>query len=220
MLRIILIGILLSGCAMMPKHRVDVSAALREKPVNEVYIFQPVFPDKVKRSRPNDLQKMLPENQAESAKILHQLLCANIADKLMIHFGYLEYIGDESSVAWAEKIGEESARGCILLKTESYNLPVESVLIVGVVTYGYEDIQWILDTAFYGLGPWRVGKPKWTHTCRLIALLVRPQDGKILMSVEHEESLTAEQKNPALLDEATQKTIKIIADAIPAPSVE
>jgi hypothetical protein len=229
--KVLLLG-LLAGCASSPKHAVNVSPELRAHPVRRVYIFDPAFPNKVKRRLPDDFAEMAPENQpASAAIILSELATALMAGKagqaLPKPLTALATLGASLTVdstyfppagarEWAAGIAADLAKVRVPLGVEPQPVPVEAALIVGVPVYGTENSQFTVQILW--LKPTRLGSPKWEHVCDLQAILVDPRTGGILLDIRHETRLTSGSNDPATLLNATRETARAIADAFPAPA--
>ncbi len=217
----ILLGLafLLSGCALMPIHDVDVSDGLRRNPVHNIYIARPVFPLKFKRARSVDFQEMLPENQVQSAQTILSVFGGMLGNKVCLNFPMSDMPTDAEE-PWINTTLNQ-LRKYVPLRVDpdvNPNFKPESVLFIIVSFYGYSDGQLVISSVFTGNKEFRVGPPKWYPECHLTAVLVRPSDGKILMSVEDKESSYPDYfntKDPAMLDKILRKTIATFTDALP-----
>jgi hypothetical protein len=212
------LAIFLNGCAFMPVHSVNVSEELQKNPVRNIIVFSPQFPDKLPNSnedipRPESYREMLPENQAISKE--HILMNLRKSAKTTLNLIFDFESKNLEIEKWAAAISKKLAKGITPLKVDSTDLNVEAVLLIGVVSYGYVDEQFMWRSIFSK--PKRLGKPKWVHVCHLNVMLIRPRDGKILMTVEHKEKISSTERNPKFLEEVTQKTFAVIADAFPSP---
>ncbi len=207
----LLISAVLSGCAYTPKHEVDISAAMREAPVRQVHVLAPFFPKDVKRQDPKDFREMLPENQASSATTLQEALKRALGASVSIDSAW---VPDAKTLAWAKAVSEELLIQRIPLGVASATIPVESVLITGVIAYGMEKDQMFIHFLPFlpGMKKRPIGELKWDHVCDLVCLLVRPADGTVLFSLRHEERSTTPYEDPELLKESVARAASAVRD--------
>ena len=215
------LSLTLGGCSLLPVHQVDVSSELQKNPVQEVVIAQPQFPKKFRVSRPGiDFLDMLPENRPATAKTVISAFGQMLGEKAAVEWPLIE------DSDWAVRIVNRMNTFGIPDRTEpNPNLKSPAVLLIFVDRYGYSDAQYLMTGALLLGKEYRFGPTKWYHECQLLAILVRPSDGKILMWTEHKESLPDLEKlkkspfpnvkDPALLDQALRNTIKVFVDAFP-----
>jgi len=206
----------LAGCAGLPKHEVNVSGELRAHPVRSVFIFEPEFPQKIKRFSPDDLREMHPEHQPATARQLLSVLKAAIGSSLLVESSYTP---DEHAQVWAKAITTDLAKGRVPLKVKPHDLPVESVLLLGVMRYGRElDQIQIKPLPFL---PWvktyAIGKVKWEYVCDLQAILVNPREGTVLFDVRHEARTASPNKDPQLMEQMAREVAGVLASAFPTP---
>src|SRR5687768_1175638 len=123
----VLLVALLAGCATQLKHEISVSRDLREVPVRSVFVFDPVFPEKVKRRNPEDLTHMSPDRQTVSGVRVRDAVLNALSASLTIDSSV---VLDSAAREWAKQIGGNLARGRIPLVVDPIDLPVESVMIV------------------------------------------------------------------------------------------
>ena len=208
---------LLSGCAGIPKHEVHVSEALRAHPVESVLIFEPGLRKKIKRVAPEDLQEMDTEHRAASSQQILQILKRVIGSSLMVESAF---IPDESARAWARKITDELSVERVPLSVEPMELPVESVLLVGLLRYGQirdqvrvRALQFIPGTKTY-----KLGKERWQYICDLQILLVNPREGTVLLEVRHDARLSSPLDDPQLLEQVATEAAWAVLNAFPVPA--
>ena len=171
----------LAGCALLPKHEVNISPKLVEHPVHSLAIFDPWFPEKIKRASPQDLVEMLPEHQMDSAAGIRKVLTEVLGATVMVDTAYQP---DRLAVEWSQRILADLAKGRVPLSVDPINLPVEAVLLIGAPTYGTEDIQLRMGFLWFKNKP--IGGEKFEYVCDLEALLVNPHDGSVLFDVRNE----------------------------------
>jgi len=201
-----------AGCAGLPKHEVNVSRELRDRPVKSVYIFPASFPKKTKRFTPTDFKEMLPENQADSAAHILRVLSDVIGTSITVDSSYRP---DEDAMEWAEAIGLDLARERVPLGVEPHPMPVESALIVGAVKFGHEVDQIRLKSVFTGNKTFKVGKRTWNHVSDLQAILVDPRTGRVLLDVRQEVNINDPSDDPQLPDRAAREAAWLILSGFP-----
>ena len=135
LLAVPLAATLLHGCGAALKHEVNRSPYLREHPVSSVYVHQPAFKEKVKRFTPTDLAEMLPENQPATASRATTILKTVLSASVTVDS---RFVPDEKFNAWASKIQKEVCIERIPFDVPPIDVPVESVLLWGVLNYGAE----------------------------------------------------------------------------------
>lgn len=208
-IRLLLVGATLAGCGLMPRHEVNISPKLIEHPVHSIVIFEPVFPDKIKRTSQDDLAEMLPERQAASAGDIRRILTEVLSTTVTVDAAFEP---DRLAQQWATGILRDLGKGMVPLSVDPVNIAAEAVLLVGVPSYGTEDMQWHLN--FLWFKDRKLGRPKWEYTCDLQALLVDPRSGAVLFDVrnEYRERATGD-LNPAVLAALTRTCAGDIARA-------
>ena len=213
----IAVAVAAAGCAGLPKHEVNVSTELRNRPVKSVFIFPPVFPEKVKRFTKADLKEMLPDNQAASADRILLALSDVVATSITVDSSYRP---DQEARDWAAAIGLDLCKERIPLGVEPHPMPVESVLIVGAVKYGREIDQVQVKSIFTGEKTYKVGDRKWNHVCDLQAVLVDPRTGHVLFDVRQESELNDPSDDPKFLDRAARQSAWTILSGFPVKPAE
>ncbi len=177
---LLLAAALAVGCALMPHHEVNISPKLVEHPVHSIVMFDPAFPEKVKRASPQDLVEMLPEHVAESATTIRTILTEVLGATVMVDAAYQP---DRLALQWAAGILADLAKTRVPLSVDPVQIPAEAVLLVGVPTYGIEDMQmhgnilWFKD--------FKIGPKKWQYTCDMEAILLDPRTGAVLFDVRN-----------------------------------
>ena len=218
-LALVAAGLLLlaSGCAGLPKHEVNVSASLKAHPVQSVFIFDPGFPKKVSRLAAEDLPEMAPENQAASIQQVMTIIKGAIGSSLVVESSYTP---DEDAQAWAQDISEDLAKGRVPLGVEPVKMPVESVLLLGLLQYGQKQIQIrVRPLPFLPfMKTYKVGKEKWEYTCDLQALLVNPREGTVLFDVRHDARTSSPRNDPRLLEQVATEAAWAVVNALPPPA--
>ncbi len=205
-----------AGCADLPKHEVSVSNSLRERPVRSVFIFEPGFPSKTKHFSDDDLAEMKPEHRMETSAQILSVVKEVIGASLLVDSYYTP---DESAQAWADAITADLAKGRVPLSVEPYDVPVESVLLLGVLSYGrtLDQVQ-VRPLPFL---PWtktyRMGKEKWEHVCDLQAILVDPREGTVLLDVRHSARTSEPGKDPEITERMVRETAWALVNAFPIP---
>jgi len=180
-LMLLLAAAAVAGCGLIPKHEVNLSPKLTEHPVGSTVIFDPVFAEKVKRNSPTDLSEMLPEHQLESADNIRKAVTAVISATVTVDTTYQP---DRLAQQWAAGILADLGKGRVPLSVEPINIPAETVLLIGVPTYGTEDMQWHMNVLWFKNT--LLGSKKWEYVCDLQAILVNPHDGSVLFDVRNE----------------------------------
>jgi len=207
----ILMLLMLSGCAALPKHDLDISELMRNNPITRVYVMPPIFPAVVKRADPGDYRQMLPENRQASGEILRKAIESALSASLAVESAWVPGPGE---LEWANKIGADLAIGRVPLGVPSATIPVESVLITGVYAYGTEKDQITIHP--FPFLPWtkpRVfGDVRWDHVTDLEVMLVRPSDGKVLFTLRHDERFNTGFEDSSMLEQASNRTAAAIAD--------
>lgn len=203
----------LAGCASAPRHEVTISPKLREFPVRSVCVFEPVVRTKIKRRMPADFAEMKPDRAAETATKVNGILTAALGASLSVDSSCTM---GEAAREWAEAIGQKLAEGRIPLHVDPIQLPVESVLVYAVHTYGAENQQTQITPLF--MKPIPIGKPKYLHWSQVVAVLVKPQTGDILFDIQQGEAEERTELSLELLDELTRKVSAVLLEAFfPAP---
>jgi len=203
--------LIMSGCTALPKHDLDISSQMREKPVSQVYVMPPFFAPVFKRSDPGDYRQMLPENQPASSDTLRKSLEQALSASLAVDSSW---IPGPDEMAWAKKIGEELAIGRVPLGVPSATCPVESILLVGVMAYGTEKDQLVIHPLPFlpWMKPRVIGGVRWDHVTDLEVMLVRPSDGKVLFTLRHDEKFNTGYEDSALLDQSAARASAAVND--------
>jgi len=202
--------LIFSGCAALPKHELEISEAMRARPVGQVFVMPPYFSRVIKRTDPGDYKQMLPENQDASSNALKKALESALTTSLTVDSAW---VPGPTEAAWARKIGEDLAIGRVALGVPSATCPVESVLITGVVAYGTEKDQLVITPLPFlsGMKPKVIGSVRWDHVTDIEVMLVRPSDGKVLFTLRHDEKFNTGYEDSALLDESAARAAAAVA---------
>lgn len=184
---------------------------MRKAPIRQVHVLAPFFPKDAKRQDPNDFREMLPENRASSATTLQEALKRALGASVSVDSAW---VPDAKALAWAKAIGDDLVIQRIPLGVPSATIPVESVLITGVIAYGTEKDQMLIQFLPFlpGMKKHAIGEPKWDHICDLLCILVRPSDGAVLFNIRHEERSTTLFEDPGLLKESVTKAASAVRD--------
>lgn len=177
---LILAGVL-AGCGLVPRHEVNISPKLAEHPVHSIVVFDPMFPEKIKRSSPDDLAEMQLDRQPESAATIRRLVTEVVGATVAVDAAYQP---DRLAQQWATGILTDLSKGRVPLGVDPVNIPAEAVLLLGVPSWGTEDMQWHLNILWFK--GTKLGRPKWEYTCDMQALLINPRDGAVLFDVRNE----------------------------------
>lgn len=204
---------LLAGCAQLPRHEVDISNQLRQRPIQTVVLMPIVFPTDLERDHPDDFPELGPENIAATEEQILRALTQSIGASITIDSAFVP--GPEAR-EWSNEIGKNLALDRVPLAVPPLEMGVESVLITAVISYGSE-----LNQYNYQLLPFLhsskrryFGKPRWDYICDLGFLLIRPKDGYILCHVRHNEKKTLEERSPDVLGDMTATTVQVISTAL------
>lgn len=193
-------ALLLGGCAGQVKHEITVSPKLRELPVHTVCLMDPGFPEKVKRRFPDEYPEMALERQAESGRAILAAVTSALAASLTVDSACQTAPGAK---AWADGIIPDLVKGRVPLSVDRLPLAVESVLLLGVMSYGTDNEQTKISLLW--LKPWRVGKVEYGHRFLVQAVLVKPQTGEVLFDALLEERETGPVASPEMLERVTRR---------------
>lgn len=207
---------LLAGCAGQLKHEISVSRDLRDVPVRSVFVFDPAFPEKLKRRNPDDLIQMQPDRQPQTAGRVREAVVKALSASLTVESNITL---DPAARDWALQIGRQLCKGRVPLVVDPIDLPVESVMLVGVKRFGWENTQLQMSFLWFEKKK-KFGPPKYEHNVSLQAILVNPRTGAVLMDaldeqrkVVHEGATGSED----VLDEVLAGVAREITGAFPEP---
>lgn len=206
---------LLAGCAGQLKHEISVSRDLREVPVRSVFVFDPVFPDKIKRRNLEDLAHMLPDRQTATAGRVRDAIVKSLSASLTVESNV---VLDAAARDWALQIGRDLCRGRVPLLVEPVNLPVESVLLIGLKRFGWENNQ-IQASFLWFETKKKFGKPKYEHNVSIQVILVNPRTGAVLMdALDEQRKLIREGTGSEdVLDEVLAGVVREVTGVFPEP---
>ncbi len=208
--------VLLAGCAGQLTHEISVSKDLREVPVRTVFVFDPIFPDKVKRRNNDDLGHMLPDRQPVTGGRVRDAVVKALSASLTVESNV---VLDPAARDWARQIGRELCKGRVPLVVDPIDLPVESVMIVGIKRFGWENNQPQVSFLWFEAKK-KFGKPKFEHNVSLQAILVNPRTGAVLMDALDEQRKTIREGTSGseeVLDEVLAGTAREITGIFPEP---
>ena len=207
-----------SGCAGILKHEVRLSEALRAHPVESVLIFEPSIRKKIRRISPEDLQEMDPERRAASAQQILKIFKRVISSSLTVESAFTP---DEPAHAWARRIAAELSVERVPLAVEPVELPVESVLLVGILRYGQirDQVRVRALPFIHGTKTYKLGKEKWQYICDLQVILVNPREGDVLLEVRHDARLSSPHNDPRLLEQVAAEAAWAILNTFPMPAI-
>jgi len=198
----------LSGCAGALKHEVSISPKLRELPVRTICIFEPRFREKIKRPMPADYSEMKPENTADSARRILGIVTAVMSASLTVDTSCT--LAPEAR-EWAAEIATDLSNSRVPLSTKPLSVGVEAVLIIGIRSYGTENLQTQITPIF--AKPIPIGKAKYEHRVSIQAVLVKPRNGEVLFDALHEVAETRDERSAELLDDLTRRASELVREA-------
>jgi hypothetical protein len=215
LLAIPLITVFLYGCGAAMKHEVSVSPYLKQHPVSSVYVNKPAFKEKVKRFSPTDLAEMLPENQPATAAKVTAILKNVLSSSIAVDS---QFVPDAKFEAWAAKIQQELCIERVPYNVPPLDVPLESVLLLGIMNYGTEVDQIIVHPLPFvpGMKQYKLNEAKWNYVADFIVILISPRDGKVLFDIrEGERRDKTDMRNDSVLDELTRTCAWVITSAFP-----
>jgi len=200
--------VVLSGCGAGLRHEVSISPKLRELPVHSICVLEPAFRDKIKRTMPSDYSEMKPENRAESARRIMAIVTAVLSASLTVDTSCATAPG---AAEWATEIAMDLSNSRIPLSTKPLPLGVEAVLLIGIRSYGTENLQTQVTPIF--AKPIPIGKAKYEHRVSIQALLVKPQTGEVLFDALHEVAEERDDRSAEILDNLTRQDAELLREA-------
>lgn len=206
---------LLAGCGGQLKREISVSQDLRDVPVRSVFVFDPVFPDKIKRRNADDLGHMLPDRQAVTADRVRTAIVKALSASLTVESNVTL---DAAARDWALQIGRDLCRGRVPLVVDPVDLPVESVLLTGIKRFGWENNQ--LQASFLWFeAKKKFGKPKYEHNVSLQTILVNPRTGAVLMDALDEQRQVVREGSGSdeVLDTVLAGVVAHVTGSFPEP---
>ncbi len=212
----VLLVALLAGCATQLKHEISVSRDLREVPVRTVFVFDPVFPEKAKRRNPEDLQHMLPDRATANSVRIRDAVTKALSTSLTVDS---TVVLDPAAREWAQRIGRDLSRGRVPLVVDPIDLPVESVMLIGVKKFGWENTQLQMTFLWFEKRK-KFGPPKYDHYVALQMILVNPRTGAVLMDALDEQRRTVREGavgSDEVLDEVLAGVARELTGSFPEP---